>query len=76
MNAKVFTTGSGNELELALNQWLKEEPNIVINYQTTNHCHDLLSYGAPQVCNQWYETTVYYTPSYAFPWPESRRSVK
>ena len=68
MNAKVFTTGSGNELELALNQWLKEEPNITINYQTTNYCYNLYRGRSPEVCDQWYETTVYYTPSHAFPW--------
>lgn len=73
MKAKVFTAGSGNELELALNQWLKEEPNIVINYQTTSTCHDLFAQGPPEVCNQWYETTVYYTSSYAFPWPSPKK---
>jgi len=59
MKAKVFTHGS-NELENLLNEWLLTAGKIKICYQITSLVYDLYACIAPQVCNQWWETTVYY----------------
>lgn len=59
MKAKVFTHVS-NELESMLNEWLSTVVNPRIVCQFTACMHDLYSYGEPTVCNQWFETTVYY----------------
>jgi hypothetical protein len=50
--------GYSNE-EIAINEWLKENPNIEIDYINVVPVFDRYTPNG-EICNQWFVTTVVY----------------